>query len=56
MVVSWDRDLKQIADNDELSAAEKQEQRRKLELRYQEYEHQFNQIVERQRAGMDVTQ
>lgn len=51
MVDSWNRDMTDIANNMAFSAEEKQEERRKLNERYQEYERQFNQLVEKQRAS-----
>lgn len=51
MVDSWNRDMTDIANNRAFSADEKQEERRKLNERYQEYERQFNQLVEKQRAS-----
>lgn len=49
MMTSWNRDLAEISNDPAMSSADKQEARRKLDERYQEYERQFNQQVEQAR-------
>lgn len=49
METSWNREMADISNDADMSAAEKQEARRKLDEKYQEYERQFNQVIERER-------
>lgn len=56
MATSWERELAEISDNTGLSAAEKQEARRKLAEKYQEYERQFDKVVGQGRAKRSASQ
>jgi hypothetical protein len=52
MEASWNRDLAEIVENPEISPADKQQARRDLGLRYQEYERQLHQVIEKERAKL----